>query len=67
MNYKGYNIALHEFGHNVEQVFSLNRVDHTLLRGVPNTAFTEGFAFGLQPRDLLLIKKRFRHCGRNDR
>ncbi|MFQ6091670.1 MAG: hypothetical protein ACE5OR_03130 [bacterium] len=55
MNYKGYNIALHEFGHNVEQVFSLNRVDHTLLRGVPNTAFTEGFAFVFQSRDLELL------------
>ena len=33
MNYKGYNIAVHELGHNVEQVFSLYDVDHTLLRG----------------------------------
>jgi hypothetical protein len=55
MDYKGYNIAIHEFGHNVEQVFSLNRVDHTLLRGVPNTAFTEGFAFIFQARDLELL------------
>ncbi len=36
MNYKGYNIAVHELGHNVEQVFSLYNVDHTLLTGVPN-------------------------------
>ncbi len=55
MNYKGYNIAIHEFGHNVEQVLSLNRVDHTLLSGVPNTAFTEGFAFVFQSRDLELL------------
>ncbi len=55
MDYKGYNIAIHELGHNVEQVFSLNRVDHTLLRGVPNAAFTEGFAFVFQARDLLLL------------
>ena len=55
MNYKGYNIAVHELGHNVEQVFSLNRVDHTLLQGVPNTAFTEGFAFVFQSRDLELL------------
>jgi len=55
MDYKGYNIAIHEFGHNVEQVFSLNKVDHTLLRGVPNTAFTEGFAFIFQARDLELL------------
>jgi len=55
MNYKGYNIAIHELGHNVEQVFSLNRVDHTLLQGVPNTAFTEGFAFVFQSRDLDIL------------
>jgi len=55
MDYKGYNIAIHEFGHNVEQVLSLNRVDHILLRGVPNTAFTEGFAFIFQARDLELL------------
>lgn len=52
MNYKSFNIAMHELGHNVEQVFSLYRVDHTLIEGVPNTAFTEGFAFVFQARDL---------------
>ncbi|MBW2704026.1 MAG: hypothetical protein JRF33_24665, partial [Deltaproteobacteria bacterium] len=52
MDYKGFNIAMHELGHNVEQVFSLYRLDHTLLEGVPNTAFTEGFAFVFQSRDL---------------
>ena len=55
MNYKGYNIAIHELGHNVEQTFSLNDVDHTLLRGVPNTAFTEAIAFVFQARDLELL------------
>jgi len=55
MDYKGYNIAIHELGHNVEQVFSLNRIDHTLLRGVPNAAFTESFAFIFQSRDLELL------------
>ena len=48
MNYKGYNIAVHEMGHNVEQTFSLNDIDHTLLAGVPNTAFTEALAFVFQ-------------------
>jgi len=52
MNYKGFNIAMHELGHCVEQVFSLNKIDHTLLQGVPNTAFTEAFAFIFQKRDL---------------
>ncbi len=55
MNYKGYNIAVHEMGHNVEQTLSLNYVDHTLLQGVPNTAFTEAFAFVFQGHDLELL------------
>ncbi|HEY3452423.1 MAG TPA: hypothetical protein VGK67_39130 [Myxococcales bacterium] len=55
MDYKGYNIAVHELGHNVEQVISLYEVDHTLLQGVPNTAFTEAFAFVFQARDLELL------------
>jgi hypothetical protein len=55
MNYKGYNIAIHELGHNVEQTFSLNEIDYTLLEGVPNTAFTEALAFVFQARDLELL------------
>jgi hypothetical protein len=55
MDYKGYNIAVHELGHNVEQVFSLYDVDHTLLAGVPNNAFTEALAFVFQARDLELL------------
>lgn len=55
MNYKGYNIAVHELGHNVEQTFSLNSIDHYMLQGVPNTAFTEAFAFLFQSRDLALL------------
>ncbi len=55
MDYKGYNIAVHELGHNVEQVFSLYEVDHTLLAGVPNNAFTEALAFVFQTRDLALL------------
>lgn len=55
MDYKGYNIAVHELGHNVEQVLSLEAVDHTLLAGVPNNAFTEALAFVFQARDLELL------------
>jgi hypothetical protein len=55
MNYKGFNIAVHEMGHNVEQTFSLNDVDSTLLQGVPNTAFTEALAFVFQAHDLELL------------
>lgn len=55
MNYKGFNIAVHEMGHNVEQIMSLNLIDHTLLSGVPNTAFTEALAFVFQAHDLELL------------
>lgn len=55
MDYKGFNIAIHELGHNVEQVFSLYGVDHTLLAGVPNNAFTEALAFVFQARDLAVL------------
>jgi hypothetical protein len=55
MDYKGFNIAVHEMGHNVEQTISLNDIDHTLLEGVPNTAFTEALAFVFQAKDLDLL------------
>lgn len=55
MNYKSFNIAIHELGHNVEQVFSLHGIDYYFLAGVPNTAFTECFAFLFQNRDLELL------------
>jgi len=55
MDYKGYNIAIHEMGHNVEQVFSLKNIDYYSLYGVPNTAFTEALAFTFQNRDLELL------------
>ena len=55
MDYKGYNIAVHEMGHNVEQTFSLEHIDHWLLNGVPNTAFTEALAFVFQAKDLELL------------
>jgi hypothetical protein len=52
MNYKGFNVAIHEMGHNVEQTLSLNDVDYYSLNGVPNTAFTEAIAFVFQGRDM---------------
>ncbi len=55
MNYKGFNIAMHELGHCVEQVFTLNKIDYYSLRSVPNTAFTESFAFMFQSRDLFVL------------
>jgi len=55
MDFKGYNIAVHEFGHNIEQTISLYDVDHYMMSGVPNTAITEALAFIFQDRDLLLL------------
>jgi hypothetical protein len=55
MDYKGYNIAVHEFGHNVEEVISLYDIDYYTLAGIPNTGFTEASAFLFQQRDLGLL------------
>jgi hypothetical protein len=55
MDYKGFNIAVHEMCHNVEQTFSLYEVDDTLMQGVPGTAFTEALAFTCQHRDLEVL------------
>ena len=55
MDYKGYNIAVHEFGHNVEEVLSLYDIDYYTLAGIPNTGFTEASTFLFQQRDLQLL------------
>jgi hypothetical protein len=55
MDYQGFNTAMHELGHCTEQTFSIYKIDHTLLEGVPNTSFTEGFAFVFQDRDLEVL------------
>jgi len=55
IDYKGFNIACHEFGHCVEQTITLNDVDYYMMHGVPNTAFTEALAFVFQKRDLDLL------------
>lgn len=55
MDYKGYNIAVHEFGHNVEQTIDLYHIDNFMMAGVPNTGFTEALAFVFQKRDLALL------------
>jgi hypothetical protein len=55
IDYKGYNIAIHELGHCVEQTITMNDVDYYMLNGVPNTAFTEATAFLFQKRDLELL------------
>jgi hypothetical protein len=55
MNYKGFNTAMHELGHAVEQTLTLQEIDFYSLSGVPNTAFTEAFAFVFQDRDLEVL------------
>jgi len=55
MNYKGYVIAVHELGHNVEQLISLNDVDYYMMEGIPNSAFTEALAFIFQKQNLDLL------------
>jgi hypothetical protein len=55
MDYKGYNIAIHEMGHNVEQTISMYMVDNYMMASVPNTAFTEAYAFTFQKHDLELL------------
>ena len=57
MDYKGYNIAVHEFGHCVEEVLDMYYIDYYMLAGVPNTAYTEASAFLWQNRDLQLLPK----------
>ena len=63
MDYKGYNIAVHEFGHNVEEVISLYNMDYYTLAGIPNTGFTEASAFLFQERDLELLGERLEAKG----
>lgn len=55
MDYKGFNIAIHELGHNIEQTISMRNIDYYFLNGVPNTAFTEANAFVFQKRDLKIL------------
>lgn len=45
LGWDGYETAMHELGHNIEQVVSTHFVPRPMLRGVPNTACTEAFAF----------------------
>lgn len=55
MDYKGFNIAMHELGHNVEQTITLHDVSYYFMNGVPNTAFTEALAFMFQKRDMTIL------------
>lgn len=45
LGWDGFDTAMHELGHNLEQLCSTFFVARPALRGVPNTACTEAFAF----------------------
>lgn len=45
LGWDGFDIAMHELGHNLEQLFGHHFVARPALRGVPNNACTEAFAF----------------------
>ena len=45
LGWDGFDTAMHELGHNLEQLCSTLRVARPALRNVPNTACTEAFAF----------------------
>ncbi|HNZ66684.1 MAG TPA: hypothetical protein PKM32_04885, partial [Planctomycetota bacterium] len=55
IDYKGFNVFMHELGHNIEQLMTMNDIDYYMLNGVPNTAFTEAWAFLFQERDLKIL------------
>jgi oligoendopeptidase F len=54
---------MHELGHCVEQVYTLYDMDYYTLTRVPNTAFTEAFAFVFQNKsqEILGLKKESKH------
>ncbi|MFO0828228.1 MAG: hypothetical protein U0572_08760 [Phycisphaerales bacterium] len=45
LGWDGFDTAMHELGHTIEQVVSTHFVPRPALRNVPNTACTEAFAF----------------------
>jgi hypothetical protein len=45
IGWDGFDTAMHELGHTLEQLISTHFVARPALRGVPNTACTEAFAF----------------------
>jgi hypothetical protein len=55
---ESFGIFMHELGHSVEQVLTSYEMDFKSLWSVPNTAFTEGFAFTFQDKaDFILGRK----------
>jgi oligoendopeptidase F len=58
VNEEAFGVFMHELGHSTEQVLTSYEMDHKSLWSVPNTAFTEGFAFTFQDKaDFILGRK----------
>jgi len=58
INEEEFSTYMHELGHCVEGVLTGYEMDYKCLWGVPNTAFTEGFAFTFQDQaDFVLGRK----------
>jgi hypothetical protein len=58
INEEEFGTFMHELGHCTEQVLTSFEMDFKSLWGVPNTAFTEGFAFTFQDKtDFILGRK----------
>ena len=55
---ESFSIFMHELGHCVEQVFTSYEMDYKSLWGVPNTAFTEAFAFTFQAKADFILGRR---------
>lgn len=58
INEEEFGTFMHELGHSTEQVLTAYGMDYKSLWSVPNTAFTEGFAFTFQDKaDFILGRK----------
>jgi len=58
INEEEFGTYMHELGHCTEQVLTTYEMDYKSIWGVPNTAFTEGFAFTFQDKaDFILGRK----------
>ena len=55
MDAKGFDSAVHETGHCVEQAFARNGTEYPLMAGAPGAAFTEALAFVFQAHGLALL------------
>jgi hypothetical protein len=58
VNEEAFGIFMHELGHCTEQVLTSYGMDYKSLWGVPNAAFTEGFAFTFQDKADFILGRR---------